>query len=154
MIVYRIAKAKYIRDLSGAGARLYGGRWNHKGIAVIYTSETRALATVELLVHLPLSMVPNDLSIASIEIPAHIVPKEIPTADLPANWRNYPAPAVLADLGTRWALSKETLLLRVPSVVVEHEFNILLNPSHPDISHITIPHVENYSLDDRLLHTT
>jgi RES domain-containing protein len=151
MIVYRIAKTKYISDLSGMGARLYGGRWNHKGVGIIYTSETRALATVEYLVHVPLSMIPKDLSIASIEIPDDIITKEITVSDLPGNWRNYPSPIKLAELGTRWALSNDTLLLRVPSAVVEHEFNILINPSHPDMIHVTISHIENYRLDNRLL---
>ena len=138
MIAYRIAKTKYINDLSGTGARLYGGRWNHKGIGIIYTSETRSLATVEYLVHVPLSMVPNDLSIASIEIPDDIISKEILVSDLPGNWRSYPAPFELAELVTRWALTNETLLLFVPSAVVEHEFNILINPSHPDMKHVTL----------------
>ena len=80
MLVYRIAKAKHIHDLSGIGARIYGGRWYKRGVGVIYTSESRALATVEYLVHVPLSAVPSDLSIASIEIPDSIRPKEIPIA--------------------------------------------------------------------------
>lgn len=69
MRVYRIAKTKYIHDLSGAGARIYGGRWNNKGVGLLYTSENRALATVEHLGHVPLSIVPNELSIATIQIP-------------------------------------------------------------------------------------
>ncbi|UCH93162.1 MAG: RES family NAD+ phosphorylase [Candidatus Aminicenantes bacterium] len=151
MKVYRIAKAKFISDLSGTGARLYGGRWNNKGIGIIYTSETRALATVEYLVHVPLAMVPNDLCIATLEIPDHITAKEILKPDLPGNWRSCPAPFELAQLGTSWALANETLLLRVPSVVVEHEFNILINPLHPDMKHVTISRIENYSFDHRLI---
>ena len=151
MKVYRIAKAKYINDLSGTGARLYGGRWNNKGIGIIYTSETRALATVEYLVHVPLSLVPHDICIATIEIPDSITAKEILIPDLPANWRSYPAPLELARLGTNWALGNETLLLRVPSVVVDHEFNILINSSHPDMKHVIISHIENYCFDNRLV---
>ena len=148
MIVYRIAKSKYIYDLTGTGARLYGGRWNQKGTGIIYTSETRALATVEFLVHVPLSMVPDDLQIASIQIPDGIV-YDTPLSDLPGNWKNFPAPVDLAEIGTRWTLTNDTLLLRVPSAVVDHEFNILINPSHPDIRHVTISTVENYKLDQR-----
>jgi RES domain-containing protein len=129
-------QAKYIRDLLGTGARIYGGRWNQKGVGILYTSENRALATVEYLVHVPLSIVPGDLSIATIQIPDDISPKEIAISDLPANWRDYPAPPELAELGTQWALTNETLLLRVPSAVVEGEFNILINPLHPDIKHV------------------
>lgn len=151
MVVYRIAKAKYINDLSGIGARLYGGRWNHKGTSIIYTSETRALATVEYLVHVPLAMAPTDLSIASLEIPDGIIPGEISTSDLPGNWREFPAPVELAELGTRWALAGNMLLLRVPSAVVAHEFNMLINPAHPDMKQVIISHIENFRIDDRLL---
>ena len=151
MSVYRIAKTKYIRDLSGTGARLYGGRWNKKGVGILYTSENRALATVEYLVHVPLSIVPGELSIATIQIPADVRPKEVPISDLLANWRNYPAPSELAELGTHWVLTNETLLLRVPSAVVLGEFNILINPSHPDMKGVTISRVEDYRFDERLL---
>jgi len=148
MRVYRIAKTKYIRDLFGTGARMYGGRWNKKGFI---NSENRALATVEYLVHVPSSIVPAELSIVTIQIPDDISPKEIPISDLPANWRDYPAPEELAELGTQWALSTETLLLRVPSAAVEGEFNILINPLHPDMKHVTISRVEAYRFDERLL---
>ncbi len=151
MKVYRIAKEKYINDLSGTGARLYGGRWNNKGIGIIYTSETRALATVEYLVHAALAMIPTDLCIATLEIPDSITAKEILIPDLPANWRICPAPFELARIGNNWALGNETLLLRVPSVVVEHEFNILINPAHPDIKYVIISHIENYRFDNRLV---
>jgi RES domain-containing protein len=151
MKVYRIAKEKYIDDLSGTGARLYGGRWNNKGIGIIYTSETRALATVEYLVHVPLAMIPTDICIATLEIPGSITAQEILIPDLPANWRSCPAPFELSRLGTDWVLGNETLLLRVPSVVVEHEFNILINPSHPDIKHVVTSRIENYRFDNRLV---
>ena len=151
MRVYRIGKTRHIRDLSGAGARMYGGRWNKKGVGILYTSANRALATVEYLVHVPLSLVPNDLDIATIQIPDHINLREVSISDLPANWRNYPAPPELAELGTQWALSTETLVLRVPSAVVEGEFNILINPLHPDMMHVTISDVAAYQFDERLV---
>jgi RES domain-containing protein len=149
--VYRIAKTQYIYDLTGMGARLYGGRWNPKGISMVYTSESRALATVEYMVHVPLSLIPYDLSLATVDIPDWITSQTIAISNLPANWRDYPAPPALADLGTQWALSRETLLLRVPSVVVEHEWNVLINPLHPDTPHVTIAQVEPYQFDARLL---
>lgn len=151
MHVYRIAKTQYIRDLTGMGARLYGGRWNHKGVGMVYTAESRALATVEYLVHVPLSLVPRDLSMATLHIPDWITPKTIAIVSLPANWRDYPAPSALADLGMQWALSQETLLLRVPSVVVEYEWNVLINPLHSDMPHVTITEVATYQFNARLL---
>ena len=151
MNVYRIAKTRYIKDLSGTGARIHGGRWNHKGTSMVYASENRALATVEYLVHVPLSMVPADLSLATLQIPDKITPTEISISNLPSNWEEYPAPFGLAELGTNWAIKNESLLLRVPSVVVEHEFNILINPLHPDMKQVSILEIENYTLDNRLL---
>jgi len=149
--VYRITKTLYSQDLSGTGARLYGGRWNPKGISVVYTAASRALATVEYLVHVPLSLMPRDLRMVTLYIPYWITPKTITIADLPANWRDYPAPPELAELGTQWARAQETLLLRVPSAVVEQEWNVLLNPLHPDMPHVTMPQVEPYQFDSRLL---
>lgn len=150
MIVYRIAKAKHSRDLSGVGARLYGGRWNQKGTAVLYTSETRALATLEYLVHVSLPLTPGDIQVVSISIPDHASCKDIDSPDLPAYWRDYPAPAELAQIGTEWALASETLLLRVPSVIVKHEYNMLINPGHPEMDHVTIIQAEDFALDARL----
>ncbi|MGB7291064.1 MAG: RES family NAD+ phosphorylase [Thermodesulfobacteriota bacterium] len=151
MIVYRIAKTRRrISDLSGIGAKLYGGRWNNKGTGIVYTSESRSLATVEYLVHVPISIIPDGLSIASIKIPDSIKPKHVLPGDLPNKWRDYPPPPELAEIGTKWALSNETLLLRVPSAVVENEFNILINPQHPDMKRITISKIENFRFDKRL----
>jgi RES domain-containing protein len=149
--VYRITSTRYSRDLSGTGARLHGGRWNPKGISVVYTAESRALATVEYLVHVPLSLVPRDLRLVTLHIPDRMPYKTIAISDLPANWRDYPSPPALADLGEQWITALETLLLRVPSAVVAQEYNVLINPLHPDMPHITIAHVEPYQFDARLL---
>jgi len=153
MLVYRIATSTHVNDLSGEGARLHGGRWNHRGTAVIYTSETRSLATVELLVHVSLSFAPTDLKMATIEVPDEPAPEVVDVAALPPNWRGFPAPPELADLGTSWARSGRSLLLRVPSAVVEHEYNILINPAHPDIARIALAGVEDFLLDRRLART-
>jgi len=153
MLVYRIATSKHIKDLSGEGARLHGGRWNHRGTAIIYTSESRSLATVELLVHVSLSYAPTDLKMATIEVPDEPAPEVVEVAALPPNWRGFPAPPELADLGTSWARSGRSVLLRVPSAVVEHEKNILINPAHPDIARVALTKVEDFLLDRRLAGT-
>jgi RES domain-containing protein len=153
MLVYRIATSTHVNDLSGEGARLHGGRWNHRGTAIIYTSASRSLATVELLVHVSLSFAPTDLTMATIEVPDEPAPEVVDVAALPPNWRGFPAPPELADLGTSWARSGRSLLLRVPSAVVEHEYNILINPAHPDIARIALAGVEDFRLDQRLART-
>ena len=151
MQVFRIAKTAHVNDLSGSGARLYGGRWNRKGTAIIYTSEYRSLATVEYLVHVPLSILPSDLSLACIEIPDRISLKQISKADLPSSWRDYPAPLELAEIGTNWVLKNESLMLRVPSTVVENEFNILINPGHADMSTVKISRIDSFTFNRRLM---
>lgn len=151
MFVYRIARTEHIRDITGTGAKLYGGRWNQKGVALIYTSETHSLATVEFLVHVSLPNVPADLSIATIDIPDDVVLEEIAASSLPRNWREYPAPLEPVDLGTAWMRANRSLLLRVPSAVVGHEYNILINPSHQDISRVVIVEIESYTFDKRLV---
>jgi RES domain-containing protein len=151
MLVYRIARKDVVRDLSGTGAKLYGGRWNHRGTAVVYTSETRALATVEFLVHVSLSNAPSGLMTATIEIPDSIAPEDVSRGSLPRGWRDYPPPRQVADLGTQWAKSGKSLLLRVPSAVVEQEYNILINPLHSDMRHVKLQRVEPFEFDKRLV---
>lgn len=151
MEVYRIAKTRHIKDLTGTGARMAGGRWNKKGTAILYTSESRSLAAMEFLVHVPLSLLPANLSIASIDIPDFMRLDKISTDDLPDGWWEYPALSKLAELGTDWARSNASLLLRVPSAVVQGEFNILINPLHPDMSRVAVRQIERFSLVERLV---
>jgi len=151
MLVYRIAKKDVVKNLTGTGAKLYGGRWNHRGTAVVYTSETRALATVEFLVHVALSNAPRGLMIATIEIPDGIVPEEVQRSSLPRGWRDYPPPRSVADLGTQWAKAKKSLLLRVPVAVVEQEYNVLINPLHSDMGKVVVLRVEAFEFDKRLV---
>ncbi len=145
-----MALAKHARDLSGKGARLTGGRWNAKGTALIYTSESRSLAAMEYLVHVSLANIPTQIMIVSIGIPDSSIPKQIDPSDLPGDWARNPAPFLLADIGTRWVSSVESLLLRVPSAVIMHEFNILINPTHPDMKFVDILEVESFTYDERL----
>ncbi|MBN1675521.1 MAG: RES family NAD+ phosphorylase [Kiritimatiellae bacterium] len=151
MRVYRIGKSSRIRDLSGVGAELHGGRWNHRGVAVLYTSESRSLATVEYLVHLTPSVAPAALSVATLEIGAGIVPRVLRARDLPRNWRTHPPPIALAQIGTDWIRAGKSLLLRVPSAVVTGEHNMLINPAHPDMARVRLLTVDSYSFDERLL---
>jgi len=151
MFVYRIVKSAYARDLSGTGPRLYGGRWSPKGVSVIYTSESRALAALELYVHLSRAVMLPGLSVVSIEIPDNVSRKEIAVVDLPKGWRAYPAPTELAAVGADWIRSRESLLLRVPSAVMPPEHNLLINPVHPEMKEVQIIEIEDYVLDQRLI---
>jgi len=149
MDVYRIASALYIKDLTGIGPKTYGGRWNYRGIPAIYTSETRALAALEFLVHIR-TRTSDNLRIVSISIPDSIVPLEFPIETLPKGWRDHPPPFKLAEMGTDWLKSLKSLLLRVPSAVIPNEFNIIINPIHKDMKYVKISHVEDFTYDKRL----
>lgn len=151
MHVFRLAKAKYIHDLSGLGARIAGGRWNEKGTAALYTAQNRSLATVEYLVHVPIAIKPKGLIMATLEIPDTVPQATITVNDLPPNWEEYPLPPELAKIGTDWITAGSELLLFVPSVVVAGENNVLINPSHPDMKYVKILDVESYLFDQRLL---
>lgn len=153
IVLFRITRTKYAKDLSGEGARLAGQRWNYKGTPLVYTAQSRSLAALEALVHMSQSEFLLRRKIVTIEIPKTIAPKTINVSDLPLNWRSYPPPFKLADIGTKWAVEKESLLLRVPSAVVDGEFNVLINPLHRDIGAVRIAKIEDFVFDSRLKHT-
>ena len=151
--LYRISSPEYIDDLSGTGARIFGGRWNHSGYPVIYTSGSRSLAALEFLVHVPMALAPENLSIAEINIQENIERESVKEGLLPSNWRNYPAPEQLANIGTNWIKSKSALLLDIPSALVGKEVNTLINPLHPDIEFVKLVKIEKFSFDSRLFST-
>ena len=149
-VLYRIARMKYARNLSGEGARLAGGRWNYKGTPLIYAAASRSLACLEALVHMSQADFLIKRKIVVIEIPKTIASQIIDKSVLPRNWRQYPPSFKLADIGTQWAGSMKSLLLQVPSAVVPEEFNMLINPAHPDMKHVKITKIEDFQFDKRL----
>lgn len=154
MHLFRIAREKYIRDLSGEGARKYGGRWNKKGDAVLYTSTHESLAALELLAHINLQLMPNDLQVLILSVPDELDSIQITQKQLHNNWRDYPAPVKLAEKGSKWISANKTLMLRVPSVIIPGEENVLLNPRHPQMQQVHIQKVRKFSFDSRILGDT
>ena len=152
MFLYRISKTKYARDLSGEGARKAGGRWNLKGIPVIYTSDSTALATLEALIHTPLNLLPKKMSITLFNLPDNLEIDAIAQAKLPRNWAKYPAPVELAEMGSKWAEKCVKVALRVPSSVTPdgEGSNYILNPRHRDFQKIKIISITPYKFDTRL----
>jgi len=133
MRLYRLARAQHAADLTGAGARLHGGRWNPRGVAVLYTAETRALAVLELLVHIPLGLMPPDFWLVEVEVAEEAGVRALDRGLLPSDWRALPAPSALAGLGADWVARADCGMLRVPSAIVEEEHNVLVNPAHPAV---------------------
>ncbi len=127
-----------------------GGRWNRKGIPLVYTSATLSLAASELFVHLDPDQTPADLVSISAEIPEDARIREVRVAELPRDWRSYPAPEALALLGSAWADSLDTAVLAVPSAVIPLERNYLLNVRHRDFARIRVNRPAPFSLDPRV----
>ena len=150
MIVFRLSKSDFCNDLSGKGAELWGGRWNHKGQALLYTCESRALCITEIAVHTPLGIVPLDYCLSSIEIPENSTILEISSESLPADWKSFPHSESTQLIGDIFIRDKKYLILKVPSAVVPGEYNYLINPSHSGISTIRILNTEPFLFDERL----
>jgi RES domain-containing protein len=150
-LVWRLTAPRYAeRAYTGEGARLYGGRWNHPGTPIVYTSDTLSLAALEYFIHLEPDIAPEHLASRAAGIPVDLRIPLLSLADLPAGWRTFPAPERLKDLGTGWARSRVSLALSVPSTVIPHERNVLLNPLHPDFGKIRLLPPEDFSFDPRM----
>jgi RES domain-containing protein len=150
MIVFRLSKLKYSKDLSGSGAEKSGGRWNSRGTAMVYTSDSRALCTAEIAVHTPLGNTPSDYYLTTIELPDESGILEFPVSDLPSDWKSFPHSASTQKIGDRFISEAQFLLFKAPSVVVPGDFNYLINPRHTDFSGIKIMNCEPFEFDKRL----
>jgi RES domain-containing protein len=151
--VYRTFERKHAASaFSGEGARLYGGRWNSVGTAVVYTSTTFSLALLEIMVNTSSARIPADMMYAAIDIPNEVVPQKLDVAALPENWFAYPPPPECQILGDAWVRRGETVALVLPSAVARIDNNALLNPAHPDFTRLIIGKGELMAIDNRLTH--
>ncbi len=150
MIVFRLSRSRYKFDLTGNGAKLAGCRWNSIGMPVVYTAESRALAALEIAVHTPLNVVPDDYLMVTIFIPAKADILEIKAKDLPANWKSFPEHRYTQTLGDKYFREGAHLGLKVPSAVIQGDYNILLNPLHPDFNKVKVVSAEKFEFDQRL----
>jgi RES domain-containing protein len=135
--------------LTGEGARLYGGRWNTKGKSEIYAAESRVLAVAEMLVHLDTSGSLSRYIVIEVQIDKTLV-QEIDLTVLPSNWRSEPAPKRLRAIGDERIGAGISPDLRVPSAVIQGEFNCLLNPAHPAFSKLHFSKPGGFRIDKRL----
>jgi RES domain-containing protein len=156
--VWRIATdtpAYEADDLSGAGAKATGGRWNERGVAVVYLSETRALACLETVVHLNAGGLPLNRYLVEARIPEDLWAdaQTETSAGLPVGWDAEPAGRASIGFGTEWVRSGSSALLIVPSVIVPEEFNVLMNPRHAAGTGIIAAKVRRWLYDPRLTKT-
>jgi len=150
MKVYRLSKEKYKGDLSGRGAETFGGRWNSKGTRMVYTSDSRALAKLEVAVNVALHRIPKNYFMTIIEIPDSVVVHYDIKLLEGKNWKNNPPIKFTQSEGDNFVKSGEHLALKIPSVVVEGDYNYIINPSHPNIGSVKIVDTQMFSFDMRL----
>ena len=149
MIVYRVCKAEYSKDLSGNGARLYGGRWNSVGTACLYSSASRALAVLEYSVNLNILELSKSLVFTLIEIPEDQI-FEVNIDELPENWNSYPVNTETRLFGDNLLKFCKKSIIKIPSVIIPSEFNYLLNPNHINKSEFKIIESESFIFDNRI----
>lgn len=150
MQVYRIQKAKYATHISGIGSTLVSGRWHQAGKSpILYTSSNVSLAILEYVVHLPPAVKPPDLLLLTLQIPDTTI-VNVAEADLPENWNKRGYHDNVQRWGTAWLLSLTSLAIVVPSVT-SPDYNILVNPNHPDFHSVSIIDSRHITLDDRLI---
>jgi RES domain-containing protein len=148
MLVYRIAHSKHIADLTGAGGLYTSGRWHALGTRILYTSCNLSLAKLEVLANSLIT--PIDQALLILEIPDDLSLAELKITDLPLHWKNYPAPNELSYLAAAWIRQNRHLVLKVPSVQAELEFNYLINPLHPDHHRLQVADILPQKFDPRL----
>ena len=148
---WRIVRAERAKSaFTGEGARIYGGRWNSRGTAVIYVSEHESLAALELLVHLT-PLIPDGRYLSFRLEWENKLTGHLSVKNLPAHWNVEPPGLQTMQIGDEWVHMGKSVALAVPSVLSASELNFLLNPRHPDFKKIKISDPIEYRFDSRLL---
>jgi RES domain-containing protein len=148
MIVYRISNSAYKNDISGTGAKLMGARWNSKGMPVLYTSQHISLAVLEMLVNTNFKDYEIALDLMYLKFPDELPVTVVDPRNLKNNWRSdfeY-----TRYIGDEFLKQKESLILKVPSAVIQEEYNYLANPMHADFKKIKLTKTKSFWPDERL----
>jgi RES domain-containing protein len=149
VLAWRIVKQKHAKDaFRGEGARRYGGRWNSKGTAVVYTAQSQSLAALEIMVHAEFPDLLEHYAAIPVTIEDGFIEK-LDVATLPKDWRAYPASCAVRAIGDDWAASGTSVALKVPSVVIPSESNFLLNPAHRDFAKLKVGEATAFEFDPR-----
>jgi RES domain-containing protein len=151
--VWRICRAVHAADaFSGEGARRFGGRWNSRGVRMVYASTSLSLAAIEYFIHLEPMLGPDDLVYVSATLPAGEPALQLKTGGLPADWRSDEI--ATRELGDGWIHQRSSLALRVPSVPIPIEDNVLINPLHPRMAEMRIDPPQPFVYDGRMFRPT
>lgn len=156
MLLYRICRFTYAQSLSGAGAGLYGGRWNPVGTNLLYTAGSISLACLEYLVHNYHLLAAQDICLVKIAVKTPAAIHEVSPETLPADWQEKTyTPLSTQEIGREFVREGSKYMLKVPSAVVPDEYNYLLNPAHPDHESTLIrEQLYPFEMDERLFSKT
>lgn len=151
IVAWHLTKARHAANaFDGEGARLEGGRWNPKGIPVVYLADHPALAALEAFVNLKDAAARIAFVMFRVEIPSQVPVLELAAADLPATWREEPPPRATMAVGEKWVREGKAAVLKVPSILVPAAANLILNPRHPAARKIRIGTPERFGFDPRM----
>jgi RES domain-containing protein len=134
---------------SGEGARLYGGRWNSRGVRMVYTSPSLALSAIETFIHLEPNLRPDDLVSIAAEIPNDVTSERLDLRSLPRKWYELRDESLRA-FGDHWIRAGKTMALHVPSAAIRGEWNVLLNPEHSGFRKLKIEKPNRFEFDLRM----
>lgn len=148
MILWRISNYS---SLDGAGGLKASGRWHNRGRRVVYLSQNPSAALLEIIVHLeiPVDNLPRRYKLLEVSVPDEVQIQKLDQSALPENWRQDVA--TTRNIGDLWLERNSSVLLEVPSALVPHTSNFLLNPQHKGASVITVVSVTEHPFDERLL---
>ncbi len=147
---HRIQKKKYQETFWNPAAKSQG-RWNSLGTGIIYTAESVSLALLELSCwYGPIPVFAKNWVCASGTVGESFVVQVEDVYTMPENWRSFPHQLETRFIGDDWFVNQISAVLSVPSAVLNHSRNYLLNPNHPDFQEITFQEIEDLDLDPRL----
>ncbi len=151
---WRIADSVYATNpeqiMSGEGAYLFGGRWNNKGVRVVYLGTSLAQASMELLIHLGRADILNTFRKMKVSFDESLV-QHIDLADLPDDWAAPTMTSSVQAVGDAWVEEAESLILQVPSAAIRGEYNYLFNPQHPAAGQSIFGLITAFNYDPRLV---
>lgn len=147
MLVYRITLAKFADSLQASGKP---ARWNGNQVKVIYTSSSQSLSCLENVVHRSALGLNQNFRLLTINIPDDFAIKEIKLKSLEKGWQDFESFPYTQSIGNEWVQNNQTVILKVPSAIINQEFNYLLNPNHPDFSKISLVSNEPFIFDNRI----
>jgi RES domain-containing protein len=150
MVLYRISNCNRADDLSGTGAKLFGGRWNSIGTPMHYMAASRALAALEVLANKNTMNDAPNFCLSIFDVPEESI-FAIEIQDLPKNWKKYPAISSLKKMGDEFVKQGKFLLLKVPSAIIEDEYNFLMNVYHPLAKKLKLKEIKPFHFDGRLV---